>query len=177
MIKNGKTIAKVGKFGGTTMIGVGFGLGMYDDLKNENKTVGEATAHNTLTTGAGIGASLAAGVGITFLVSNPAGWAVLGGIAIGAGVAFGADIMYQNNTLGLKDGVDWTGHQIDKGIKGYTNLLRKKNKLESQAVDFTANQIKSSYNSLKPKISDLQNDVGASIKEVKKSVNPMKWSW
>ncbi|GGI41399.1 hypothetical protein GCM10010896_13160 [Mammaliicoccus stepanovicii] len=58
LIKQRGTIAHVGKYGGKAISGVGFGLGMYDDIANDGKTVGEAISHNTLTAGAGIGAGL-----------------------------------------------------------------------------------------------------------------------
>lgn len=54
MIKHGRLVSNIGKAGGYTTMGVGFGLGMYDDLANNNKTIGEATVHNGLTTGAGV---------------------------------------------------------------------------------------------------------------------------
>ena len=48
MIKHGRLVSNIGKAGGYTTMGVSFGLGMYDDLANNNKTIGEATAHNGL---------------------------------------------------------------------------------------------------------------------------------
>ena len=37
------------KIPGQRFAGVGFGIGMYDDLANDNKTFGEALSHNGMT--------------------------------------------------------------------------------------------------------------------------------
>ena len=64
--------------------GVGFGIGMYDDLANDNKTFGEALSHNGMTLAAG---SVAA-FGVAALVSNPVGWAVVGILTAGIDLLF-----------------------------------------------------------------------------------------
>ncbi len=73
-IENGSKFAKGGKYLGKGVAGVGFGIGMYDDLANDDKTFGEALSHNGMTLAAG---SVAA-FGVAALVSNPVGWAVVG---------------------------------------------------------------------------------------------------
>lgn len=52
-IENGSKFAKGGKYLGKGVAGVGFGIGMYDDLANDNKTFGEALSHNGMTLAAG----------------------------------------------------------------------------------------------------------------------------
>ena len=78
-IENGSKFAKGGKYLGKGVAGVGFGIGMYDDLANDNKTFGEALSHNGMTLAAG---SVAA-FGVAALVSNPVGWAVVGILTAG----------------------------------------------------------------------------------------------
>lgn len=78
-IENGSKFAKGGKYLGKGVAGVGFGIGMYDDLANDDKTFGEALSHNGMTLAAG---SVAA-FGVAALVSNPVGWAVVGILTAG----------------------------------------------------------------------------------------------
>ncbi|ASE36979.1 T7SS effector LXG polymorphic toxin [Staphylococcus pettenkoferi] len=117
MIKQGKSVVTIGKVGGAANTVFGFGMGMYDDLQ-DNKTVGESLAHNSLTTGAGIVGSFAA---TSLLTTNPIGWAVIGGI----GFSIFADFAYQNNLAHVKDASDWIGHQVDKGINEINNKIDK----------------------------------------------------
>ncbi|MDU2553432.1 MAG: transposase, partial [Staphylococcus epidermidis] len=102
----GVGIAKVGKYGGKGITAVGFASGMYTDISEDNKTVGEAVAHNSLTTGAGIGAGVVAGA---FLATTPPGIAITGVIVIGTGVTLFSEAAYKNNWLGIKTGTDWVG--------------------------------------------------------------------
>lgn len=123
---------KSGRAIGRGFIAFGFGYGMGVDLRN-GKTVGEATTHNTVATGLGWGTTAAAvkglKVGTAFLIgANPASWAAVGiaaaGTAIGVGVTMGFNYMYDNNILGIQDGLDWAGQQIDKGwnnLKGWAS--------------------------------------------------------
>ena len=115
-IENGSKFAKGGKYLGKGVAGVGFGIGMYDDLANDDKTFGEALSHNGMTLAAGSAMGTIVSVGITMLASNPVGWAVLGGFAAATGFAIAADWAYENNLWGLKDETDWVGHKIDDGI-------------------------------------------------------------
>ncbi|MBR9512689.1 transposase, partial [Staphylococcus aureus] len=55
-IENGSKFAKGGKYLGKGVAGVGFGIGMYDDMANDDKTFGEALSHNGMTLAAGSGA-------------------------------------------------------------------------------------------------------------------------
>ncbi|MCY1569410.1 T7SS effector LXG polymorphic toxin [Staphylococcus pettenkoferi] len=121
MIKQGKSVVTIGKVGGAANTVFGFGIGMYDDLQDD-KTVGESLAHNSLTTGAGI----AGGIVVTsLLTTNPIGWTILAGIAVSTVVTIFVDTAYQNNWFHLKDGTDWVGHQVDKGINEINNKIDK----------------------------------------------------
>ena len=185
MIKHGRLVINIGKAGGYTTMGVSFGLGMYDDLANNNKTIGEATAHNGLTTGAGVGASVIVGLALS---SNPVGWAIAGGIAAGTLAAVVVDSAYQTNFLGTKDKVDWAGHQIDKGIDKYIDFKTKqidleakgalyiKNKLQDSSQE-VAKTVKNSTDYISNKAKKVEKNVGEAVNNVKKVVNPMKWSW
>ena len=122
-IENGSKFAKGGKYLGKGVAGVGFGIGMYDDLANDDKTFGEALSHNGMTLAAGSAMGTIVSVGITML-GNPVGWAVLGGFAAATGFAIAADWAYENNLWGLKDETDWVGHKIDDGIDVVKNLQK-----------------------------------------------------
>ncbi|MBU8388604.1 LXG domain-containing protein [Staphylococcus aureus] len=147
-IENGSKFAKGGKYLGKGVAGVGFGIGMYDDLANDNKTFGEALSHNGMTLAAG---SVAA-FGVAALVSNPVGWAVEGILTAGIIGSTVSDYLYQNNYFGIKDKVDWAGHKIDEGIDAV-------NKTAEKAVDSVGNAI------------------GDATKSISNHINPMKWSW
>ncbi len=69
--ENGSKFAKGGKYLGKDIAGVGFGIGMYDDLANDDKTFGEALSHNGMTLAAGsTGTAVGAGLATFVLGSN-----------------------------------------------------------------------------------------------------------
>ncbi len=147
-IENGSKFAKGGKYLGKGVAGVGFGIGMYDDMANDDKTVGEALSHNALTTGIGIGAGAGMTATIALFASNPVGWAVIGGFVFGSVSTMLVDWAYQNNKAGIKDKADWVGHKLDDGI----DVVKKSTE---KAVD----------------------SVGEATKSISNHLNPMKWSW
>lgn len=152
-IENGSKFAKGGKYLGKGVAGVGFGIGMYDDLANDNKTFGEALSHNGMTLAAGIGGTaMLTGLTTIFLGSNPIGWAIIGGLVVGSISARVADLMYQNNFFGTKDKVDAIGHKIDDGID-----------VVKESAEVT--------------IDSVENTVGEATKSIGKHINPMKWMW
>ncbi|MBC1504087.1 T7SS effector LXG polymorphic toxin [Listeria booriae] len=116
LMKYGKNIATFGKVLGYGFAAVGFGLGMYDDMNDKGKTVGQAISHNAVSTGIGIGSGFLGAAAVGLLVSNPGGWAVLGGIAVGTIVSVGFNYLYDNNILHIQDGLDWVGDKIDEGV-------------------------------------------------------------
>ncbi len=169
-IKQGELVSKIGKVGGKGAMGLGLGLGMYDDLYNDDKTVGEAVAHNTLTMGSG--AVLSAGLGL--LLSNPIGWGALGLFAIGTATSIGVDYLYKNNILGIKDGTDWVGHQLDNVFDKYIDFQKKKFEIEVKGITYAKEQIQKGYG----KVSEgIEKNIGEAFDDVKNAVNPMKWSW
>lgn len=153
ILKAGKYVTGAGKALGVGFMAVGIGVGMYDDIKNNNKTAGEAVAHNTASTGAGVLGSIggtAATTGVLTLlgISNPAGWAILGGIAIGA-VATGVfNYLYDSNKWGIQDGLDAVGKEID-------NLGK---------------QVSETFESVK-------EGIGEAVSSFGKAINPMNWAW
>ncbi|WP_026909129.1 ribonuclease YeeF family protein [Paucisalibacillus globulus] len=113
VIKHGKNIAGAGTvLGGVAMVG-GFSIGMYDDIANNGKTVGEAIAHNGAAAGVGLATNTIITASIVGLASNPVGWAVIGGVATGLFVTSLFNVAYENNWLGIQDGLDWIGGKID----------------------------------------------------------------
>ncbi|MBC1497008.1 hypothetical protein HB880_03935 [Listeria welshimeri] len=155
MIKYGKNISTAGKSLGYGFVVAGFGLGMYDDMNDKGKTVGQAISHNTISTGIGTGAGILGTVGVGLLVSNPGGWAVLGGIAVGTIVSVGFDYLYDNNILHIQDGLDWAGDKLDSGIDWASDKI-------DEGVSWSKDRIK---------------DVGQAISHVGESINPMNWTW
>lgn len=148
-IENGSKFAKGGKYLGKGVAGVGFGIGMYDDMANDDKTVGEALSHNGMTLAAGVGTTAA----ITFfLSSNPVGWATVGILSAAFVISMITDWAYQNNKAGIKDKVDWVGHKIDDGIDAVKNTTEK-------AVD------------------SVGTVVGEATNNISDHINPMKWAW
>ena len=121
--KHGRNIAGAGTvLGGVAMIG-GFSVGMYDDMVNNDKTVGEAVAHNGAAVGVGLGVGKATTIAYAVLMgTNPVGWAVLGGFALGIVATTFFNLAYENNWLGLQDGLDWVGEKIDKAWDGTKDI-------------------------------------------------------
>ena len=130
-----------------------FGLGWYEDVTKNGKTHGEAITHN--------GASLAVGTVMggattsilttalfTAGVSNPVGWAVLGGMAVGTGLSFVFNYLYDENILGIQDGLDAVGKQLDN----------------------FGSSIKDTYN-------DAVDKAGEAIESGLEAINPMNWGW
>ncbi|MDR1568446.1 MAG: LXG domain-containing protein [Streptococcaceae bacterium] len=135
VVNGGSKLANVGKYVGKGFMIAGFGLGMYDDMANNDKTFGQAVMHNGSALGFGAGAS------VLLLGSNPVGWAALG--AIGVGVAAGAlfNLAYDNNFLGMQDGLDFLGSKVDDGMKWPSKEADKKIKEVRQAIEGTVNAI------------------------------------
>ena len=119
LISNGSKLASWGKWGGRALMGIGFGLGMYDDMANKDKTVGQAVVHSGLSTGIGIGSGAVAISAVTsaLALSNPVGLAAIGVAAVGFAAGYAAtkifETAYDNNFLGLQDNLDAVGNWLD----------------------------------------------------------------
>ncbi|MGV3094248.1 hypothetical protein [Streptococcus pluranimalium] len=134
LVSHGSNITSVGKGVGGVLTGLGFGLGMYNDIVNNDKTVGQALVHNGLSLGVswGVGTGVSAGLtsmAASVLGSNPVGWTVVGIAAASFGVAWGAsrlfDLAYENNFLGLQDGLDTAGELLDEAGRSVGQALSK----------------------------------------------------
>lgn len=142
----GKVLGEVFKWGS-------FAYGWYEDVTKKDKTHGEALTHNgtSLAVGAissGITTSALTAPLIVAGVSNPVGWAVLGGMAVGLGVSFGFNYMYDENVLGIQDGLDSLGNKLDD----------------------LGSTIKDTYN-------DAVDKAGEAIESGLDAINPMNWGW
>jgi hypothetical protein len=166
ILKYGKNITTAGRVLGVGFIAAGFGIGMYDDLKNNDKTVGQAVSHNAASTGVGVGAGVLGALGVGLLVSNPGGWAILGGMAVGSVSSILFDLAYQNNFLGLQDGLDWAGNKIDDGVDWAGNKI-------DDGLDWAGSKVDEGVDYAKQKL----DDVGEALSDVGVAINPMNWAW
>ena len=101
------------------------GMNFLNNLQNEN--AGRAFVHTAATTAmTAVGvdvattALLATATGsgymagfATALASNPVGWAIIAGVAVG----YAVDLAYKNNFLGIRDIANDIGDNLDKSIK------------------------------------------------------------
>lgn len=155
ILKYGKNVSSFGKFLGYGFMVAGFGMGMYDDINNQGKTVGQAFSHNTVSTGVGFVSGVGGAAAVGLLVSNPGGWAVLGGMAVGTIASVGFDYLYDNNVLHIQDGLDWAGDKIDDGL------------------DWTKNKVDEGLSWA----DDKMKDAGQAISNFGDAINPMNWAW
>ncbi|MHC5279422.1 T7SS effector LXG polymorphic toxin [Listeria kieliensis] len=119
-ISFGNNLGKVAKYGGYATTAVGIGIGTWEDFNN-GKTIGQGIAHGTFTAGVGLG------VGGTTLAatSNPGGWVIAGAAGLGLVFSSISDWAYQNNFLGIEDGVDYVGTKLDDFGKGVVESASK----------------------------------------------------
>ena len=148
LLKKGVKSVTVNEFGiGKAKISglgtLGFGIDYYQN-RADGETVGRAFTHTAATTviagtgswamgtgltfaaGTSLGSALGLGTISGFIVSNPVGWAIGAGIAGG----FVAKIAYDNNFLGLQDGVKSVGKALDSGLDSIKSVFhwgKKKN--------------------------------------------------
>ena len=101
------------------------GMNFFNNLQNEN--AGRAFVHTAATTAmTAVGvdvattALLATATGsgglataATVLASNPVGWTIIAGVAVG----YAVDLAYKNNFLGIRDIANDMGDNLDKSIK------------------------------------------------------------
>lgn len=124
------TADKIGGGAGLALTAVSFGIGMWDDINNKDKSVGQAVVHNGLSTAVGVGSTILVGA----LFSNPVGWAAVGVATLSAtaGIALQQSFewLYGQNFLGLQDALDNAGEWIDdtvdeigKGIGDFGNWI------------------------------------------------------
>jgi hypothetical protein len=151
-----QTIEKTGKWLGRGVTALNFATGMHEDLTKKDKSIGEATTHNVASTTVSVASGYLGSAAIAFaLGSNPGGWAVLGGVAVGTVLSSVFNYAYDNNFLGIQDKLDYAGQQLDKAGE----------RIKDVAAD-TVNTVKESA-----------KDVGEAIEGGVKAINPMNWSW
>ena len=107
------------------------GMNFLNNLQNEN--AGRAFTHTAVTTAVtAVGvdvattALLATATGsgglatvATVLASNPVGWTIIAGVAVG----YAVDLAYKNNFLGIRDIANDMGDNLDKSIKEIGNSI------------------------------------------------------
>ena len=105
---------------------------------------------NGLSTGIGWGAGIGTAAIGAFLVSNPVGWVTAGvavaGFAASAIVGLVFETAYENNFLGLQDGLDAAGDWLD-------NTGKSVGKAVSKGIDSAKNWAKDTADSVGDAIS------------------------
>ncbi|MFQ8704750.1 MAG: hypothetical protein ACLR9T_01700 [Thomasclavelia sp.] len=109
----GSSIIKFSKGFGLFLGFASVGLGTWDDVTNDGKTIGQGITHNLGSLGAGIGGAAAA----VAIAGGPVGWAAIGIGFVGSVFATGVyDLIYDNDFLGLRSFLDEAGSFIDSSI-------------------------------------------------------------
>ncbi|TXL66723.1 hypothetical protein FHP05_04890 [Cerasibacillus terrae] len=132
IVLTGRNIQGAGLALGVGSIIGGYGLGMYHDLKKKDKSVGEAIAHNTASLGVGLGTNTLA---MAAFGTNPGGWAILGGIAVGTILTTTFNYWYEINLFDLQDGLDWVGGKIDETWKKTKEVISNVGEAISGGID------------------------------------------
>ncbi|MFS0752067.1 T7SS effector LXG polymorphic toxin [Oceanobacillus sp. 1P07AA] len=143
LLKNqGDKMFKIGKAVSRSLLGVSIAIGTYSDLKQTDKTAGEAIAKNTFSSGAGFltGALIAGGAKV-FLASNPVGWALVGTIVGGTVVTTLANWAYDNNFLNIQDGVDWAGQKLDWAGEQLSNGYNWVDEQVNKSIEWAGDQV------------------------------------
>ena len=117
VVSAGSNISKYANRFGYALAGIGFGLGMYDDMVNKDMTLTEAVGHNSIATGI----SLAIGaIGTGLAAATPVGWMALGVMALSAGASWLAGEQYQKAYENNKDVQDFST-KVGEGILGFNS--------------------------------------------------------
>ena len=118
MAKFGRRMEKFGKVLDNPITKVaGFGFGVWNDVANEGKTLGQAVVHTGASTAVGWAGSAFTSFVIGAATTNPVGWAGLAAFAAGYVAVKAFDWGYENNFLGMRDTLDNVGKELDKGMK------------------------------------------------------------
>ncbi|GAB3799600.1 T7SS effector LXG polymorphic toxin [Virgibacillus kimchii] len=155
--EQGNKILNVGRAVSGTLAALTIGAGTYIDFKHNDKTAGEAFTKNATAGGIGFGVGMGTSAAITgiaalFGAATPVGWAIAGGVAVGSLVTWGFNWAYDSNFLGIQDGLDWAGQQLDKA----------------------GEQVNKAWNWADEKVNDGLNWVGETVKGGLDFINP--WS-
>ena len=161
--QNGTKFIKYGsqmiKMAGPVSTVISFADTAVEDLR-EGKSVGSAVTHaGFVTTASALGMAMGV-MAATVLLTNPAGWAVLAGIGASIIVGLGANLVYEQVVSDkVERAIEYSGEQISK------------------AVDEGKKVVNNSKEWLGDKYNEIGEGVAKNIKEVGKSLNPMKWSF
>ncbi|WP_373761089.1 hypothetical protein [Streptococcus ferus] len=151
-IGNGSTLGTIGKVLSNPYTQVlAFGVGVWDDVANKDKTLGQGITHTAASTAVGLGVSALTTAAIGALATNPVGWAALAGAAVGFGAVKLFEWGYDNNFLGMQDKLDAAGDWLD-----------------SHVID----QAKETAADVKDWAEDTAGKVGEAVSSGLKSINP-----
>ena len=130
---------------------VSFGVGTVIDIATGNRTPGQAVSYNGVGTIARVlGGGTGKGAATLLGVSNPIGWVIIGGIAVG----FIFNQAYKNNWLSVQTAVQWVG----------------------AGIDTVFNWASDAWNSINIKHNFI-DDVGQALRIVGEMINPFNWNW
>ncbi|MBC2006506.1 hypothetical protein IA868_01530 [Listeria welshimeri] len=118
-------------------------IGIHDDMENNDKSLGQAVTHNVVGTGVAIGSSVLVGILVS---SNPIGWGFAAGVLVGAGFNWA----YDNNFLGLQDGLDWAGDRLDDGLHWAGDRIGERVDLAKEKLEDMGEAISGTFSSINP---------------------------
>lgn len=150
----GELMNKFSKGLGLFLAVASVGIGTWDDVVNNGKTIGQGITHNLGSLGAGIGGAAVA----IAVAGGPVGWAAVGIGFLGGTIATGMyDLIYDNNFWGIKDFLDNAGSFIDSSIDWCGDRLLEIGEAIEEGVGWC---------------SDKLSDIGEDVNNVISIINP-----
>lgn len=121
-VDKGKVLDGVGKRLGKGLPFVSFGIDTVDDIVNSHRPVGQAVIYNGMATGLGYAAGVG-GAAIATAFAAPGILVVGASVVAAAGATAFFELLYKDNVLHLKDGINGIGKGFDWGFNALRGTL------------------------------------------------------
>jgi len=159
--KHGSKLQGAGHAIGPLTSALGVSLGVYDDMENHDKSIGEALVHHLTSLGTGLIGG--AGGAAVVTIFGGSGLIVGGGsILLGTAAVGIFDMAYEHNFLKLQDGLDFVGRGaettvgwIESGLDNVGQAFNHGLEMWNESVD----------------------QVGQGIQNTLDAMNPFNWGW